>query len=171
MATKAHATRRPLAAPAATPPLRRSIDLDVAGEDLMLKGRFSDWESGLALGPDLDQAGVRLAIDATSAASDPAEAPPLLAFSSRDVQPAGTGTYRAVGTLTGARGERPLEVMIETPIGHTPLFVLSFVAEKQDLGDGWHDLMQNVIPFPTGGEGDAQRAARAWLVPPVLAAA
>jgi hypothetical protein len=170
MATKAHATRRPLVAPTAATPLRRSIDLDVAGEDLMLKGRFSDWESGLALGPDLDQAGVRLAIDATSASSS-AEAPPLLAFSSRDVQPAGTGAYRAVGTLTGARGERPLEVMIETPIGHTAMFVLSFVAEKQDLGDGWHDLMQNVIPFPANGEGDAQRTARAWLVPPVLAAA
>jgi hypothetical protein len=32
---------------------RRSVDLDIAGGDFMLQGHFSDWESALAVGPDL----------------------------------------------------------------------------------------------------------------------
>ena len=45
---------------------RRSVNLDVAGDDFMLQGNFSDWESGLAFGPDLDRVRLKLAIDTTS---------------------------------------------------------------------------------------------------------
>jgi hypothetical protein len=147
---------------------RLSIELDIAGASLMLRGRFSDWESGLALGPDLDTAGVRLFIDATSARE--ATAPVLVSFASRKVEAVGTGAYRAAGTLTGPRGAKPVDLLIETSVEHTALFVLSFVAEKGDFADGWRDLMENVVPF-TGPDGASTRQAHAWLLPPVLAAA
>ncbi len=49
---------------------RPSIDLDVGGNDFLLRGKFADWESGLAFGPDLDRVSVRLAIDATSGVTE-----------------------------------------------------------------------------------------------------
>src|SRR3954462_8990665 len=86
---------------------RRGVDLDIAGDDFMLQGHFSDWESGLAFGPDLDQVRVRLAIDATStpeAATGAAGRPSLFSFHGRKVESQGGGKYRAVGTFSGPRG-------------------------------------------------------------------
>jgi hypothetical protein len=158
------------ATPAEAP--RRSLTLDIAGADLMLRGRFTVWESGLLLGPDLDHAGVRLAVDVTSAAGEAAdEAPPLFSFHSRAVEPSGPGTFRADGVLTGARGPRPLAVTVETPPGHTALAVLSFAADREDFGDGWAELMRNTNPFKGSEDGEPVRLAHAWLTAPVLAAA
>jgi hypothetical protein len=159
-----------------TPPEvpRRRVALDVAGSDLMLRGHFSDWESGLSIGPDLDRVGLRLAIDATSAeAALPGgeQAPDLFSFTSRQVERMGVGAFRADGVLTGALGPRPVEMLIETPPGHTALFVLSFAANRSDFGDGWGDLIQNVVPFGERDGGGPVRLAHAWLTPPVLAAA
>jgi hypothetical protein len=147
---------------------RPSIDLDVGGSDFLLRGNFEDWESGLAFGPDLDRVNVRLAIDATSGGPG---GHGLFSFHSRNVQPAGNGSYRAVGTFTGAQGATSTEVFIESPPGHTALIALTFTAKKQDFGDGWHDLIQNVVAFvPKGDEGPV-RSAHAWLLAPNLAAA
>lgn len=149
---------------------RRGIALDVAGADLMLRGRFSDWESGLSSGPDLDKVRVRLAIDATSVAGDDTE--PLFTFHSRRVELTGPGTYLAQGTFRRPDGEaRDVEVTVEAPPGHTPLFVVSFAADKSDLGDGWSRLVENVIPFTSVEDGQPVRQAHAWLTTPVLAAA
>jgi hypothetical protein len=160
-------------APAARPEgRRRSIVLDVAGGDLLLRGRFSDWESGLSLGPDLDRVGVRLAVDATSVAAAQAEAP-LLSFHSRSVESTGPGTFVARGAFSGAGAvvARPLEMTVETPPGHSALFVLSFSTEKDALGEAWPDLVENTGPLAGTAEGEPPRLARAWLTTPVLAAA
>jgi hypothetical protein len=149
---------------------RPCVAVDIAGADLMLRGHFRDWESGLSLGPDLDQIGVRLAVDATSAAGGDHEGC-LFSFRSRSVESMGGGAYRAEGTFTGARGSRPLDLMVEAPPGHTALFVLSFGADKGDLGERWHDLIQNTVPFRREKDGEPVRLAHAWLTPPVLAAA
>jgi hypothetical protein len=150
---------------------RRSIDLDIAGTDFMLRGRFSDWESGLVFGPDLDRVRVRLAIDSTSARRPDTE-PSLFSFHSRDVESLERGGYRAVGTLAGAKGKKKTEVSVETPAGHTALVVVSFSAKKQDFGDGWHDLLANVVPLSAEGGGQGpSRLAHAWLVAPSLASA
>ncbi len=50
----------------------------------------------------------------------------------------------------------------------------AFAAKKQDFGDGWHDLIANVVPFSEAGTGEAEgpvRSAHAWLLPPQLGAA
>src|SRR5262249_38515675 len=154
-------------APEATRP---SLAIDIAGADMLLRGRFRDWESVLTLGPDLDRIGVRLAVDATSAGG-PDEDGCLFSFRSRSVEPTGPGPFRAQGIFTSARGPRPLDLTVETPPGHTALFALSFAADKDDFGDGWKDLIRKVEPFPREKEGEAVRLAHAWLTPPVLAAA
>jgi hypothetical protein len=157
-----------------SPPLaiapRRSLDLDIAGDDFVLRGRFSDWESGLVFGPDLDRVRVRLAIDATSARRQDPE-PSLFSFHSRDVQALDSGGFRAVGMLAGAKGKKKTEVSVETPPGHTALVVVSFAAKKQDFGDGWHDLLANVVPQTTDGEQRPSPLAHAWLIAPPLATA
>jgi hypothetical protein len=147
---------------------RRGIALDIAGGDLMLRGSFSDWESGLTLGPDLDRVGVRLAIDSTSAAGG---AEPLFAFHSRAVEAIGEGAFVARGTFSRRDAARPLEMTVETPPGHTALVVVSFAVDKSDLGDAWPDLVENVIPFQAGADGEGARHAHAWLTTPVVAAA
>jgi hypothetical protein len=140
----------------------------VGGGDFLLRGKFADWESGLAFGPDLERVSVRLAIDATSGVESGRD---LFSFYSREVEPFGRGAYRAVGTFTGATGARPGELLIESPPGHTALIAVTFDARKVEFGDGWHDLIQNAVPFGEQmGEGPV-RSARAWLVTPQLAAA
>jgi polyisoprenoid-binding protein YceI len=157
---------------------RRSIDLDLMGEEFMLKGRFSDWESGLAFGPDLDRVNVRLAIDATSTsisaereAADDGKAPNLFGFRSRDIASTGPGCYRATGTFSGLLGDKPMKMNVETPVAHSPLIVVTFAAKKQDFGDGWHSLIANVVPFASEDDGTPTRPAHAWLIAPSLAAA
>jgi hypothetical protein len=148
---------------------RPSVDLDIAGEDFMVQGNFSDWESGLAFGPDLDRVRVRLAIDATSDA--PANGASLFAFHGRKVESLGGGRYRVVGTFSGPRGAKAMEMTVESPLGHTALIVATFAAKKQDFGDGWHDLIANVVPLDERGEDGPARLAHAWLLTPQLAAA
>ena len=136
----------------------------------MLAGHFSDWESGLSVGPDLDRVNVRLAIDATSP-REPEAGQSLFSFHSRKVELTGPAAYRAVGTFTGPMGSRALEMAIESPLGHTALVIASFAVQRQEFGEGWHDLIANVVPFVGEGEGAPTRQAHAWLIPPALGAA
>jgi hypothetical protein len=154
-----------------TATVRRSVNLDIAGEDFMLQGNFSDWESGLAFGPDLDRVRVRIGIDATSARADDGEVPSLFSFHSREVESLDGGRYRVVGTFSGPRGAKAMEMTLESPLGHTALIVVTFSAKKGDFGDGWHDLIANVVPFVEQGEEGPVRSAHAWLVTPPVAAA
>ena len=154
---------------------RRSVDLDIAGGDLMLQGHFSDWESGLSVGPDLDRVSVKLAIDATSSATTSARgsdgARSLFAFHSRQVETTGPASYQAVGTFTGPLGSRALKMTIESPLGHSALVVATFSARRQEFGEGWHDLIAHVVPVVSGADGAPTRQAHAWLIPPSLGAA
>jgi hypothetical protein len=161
-------TRQEDETPTETAP--RGIALDIAGGDLMLRGRFNVWQSGFWSGPDLDRVGIRLAIDATSAGAQAQVAEPLFSFHSRSVEAKNSGEHVARGTFSGSQGSRPLELVIETPPGHTALFVLSFAADRRDFGDGWGEVLANQ------GAGDQEgsepvRAAHGWLTTPVLAAA
>jgi polyisoprenoid-binding protein YceI len=146
---------------------RPAIGLQINGKGLLVRGAFGSWQSRLVMGPDLDQVGVNLFVDATSVRTDGDDdvGEKLFSFRSRSVTPSGRGTYRVLGDFTGAEETRELEIKVETPLGHTPLFVISFDAEKRDFGEGWTHLLENVAPF-----GQTREAA-AWLTTPDLAAA
>jgi hypothetical protein len=159
-----------------------AIDLDITGPDLMLSGRFQDWDSGVSMGPDLDQLQVRLAIDATSAKADlfhdalqladTVKTPPLFAFRGRHAVPMSAGVYQVDGELTSATGAHALQVIVETPIEHSAVFLLSFQARKSDLGAGWTHLLSNMVPFTRRSKDDSPTMpAHAWLTIPTLAAA
>ena len=172
-----------------------AIDLDITGPDLMLSGRFHDWDSGVLMGPDLDQLQVRLAIDATSSASadalhfvDKVTAPPLFSFRGRHAARISGGisggmsggmsggisggTYQVDGELTSVTGAHPLQVTVETPFEHSAVFLLSFQARKSDLGPGWTQLLSNLVPFVRRSNDDSPAMpASAWLTLPTLAAA
>ena len=60
---------------------------------------------------------------------------------------------------------------LDSPLGHTALIVVTFSAKKQDFGDGWHDLIANVVPFVEQSDDGPVRSAHAWLITPPLAAA
>jgi len=143
----------------------------------MLNGRFQDWDSGVSMGPDLDQLQVRLAIDATSASigdglTDTATHLPLFTFRGRQAAPLSAGVYQVDGELTSATGAHPMQVTVETPIEHSAVFLLSFQARKSDLGPGWTHLLSNVVPFPHRSDDDSpSMPAHAWLTLPTLAAA
>jgi polyisoprenoid-binding protein YceI len=150
------------------------IALQINGKGLLVTGNFGGWQSRLVLGPDLDQVGVNLFVDATSVRnrSDEDVGQKLFSFRSRSVASTGRGRYRLVGDFTGAEPTRELEMEMETTLGHTPLFVLSFAAEKKDFGDHWGSLVENAAPFGIGrDDGGPVREATAWLRAPQLAAA
>jgi hypothetical protein len=153
-------------------PRASGIDLDIAGKNFLLNGRFVDWESGVSMGPDLDQLQIRLAIDATSTtgnAVQSAEAP-LFSFRGRDAMIVGAGVYQIEGEFTGAAGARPLHAQVETPVDHSAIFLLSFQARKSDFGPRWTQLLSNVISFRPRDDGPSM-PAHAWLTVPGLAAA
>ncbi|HET6148366.1 MAG TPA: hypothetical protein VFH68_12610 [Polyangia bacterium] len=155
-----------------------AINLDITGPDLMLSGSFQDWDSGVSMGPDLDQLQVRLAIDATSATAeafqlaDTVRTPPLFAFRGRHAVPLSAGVYQVDGELTSATGAHSVQVIVETPIEHSAVFLLSFQARKSDLGAGWTHLLSNLVPFTRRSHDDTPtKPAHGWLTLPTLAAA
>jgi hypothetical protein len=64
-----------------------------------------------------------------------------------------------------------MELTLESPLGHTALIVMNFAAKKNDFGDGWHDLIANVVPIVEREEAGPVRMAHAWLLTPPLGAA
>jgi polyisoprenoid-binding protein YceI len=152
---------------------RPDIDLEIHGKGLLLSGVFGAWQSRLVLGPDLDDVGVNLFIDSTSVRGAREIAPheKLFSFRSREVVPLGKGQYRVIGDFTGADETRPLEVDVETPLGHTPHIVVSFTAEKKDFGARWSSLVENATLFGKGDDDESgpHREAAGWLTVPTVA--
>ena len=49
--------------------------------------------------------------------------------------------------------------------------IVNRVRAKVDFGDGWHDLIANVVPFVEPGDDGPARSAHAWLITPPVATA
>jgi hypothetical protein len=154
---------------------RSPIKLRIHGENIFLSGRFHRWQCAVALGNDLDEMSVRMAVDVTSPdhlnhVDDTDEE--LLSFHSASVTPVtGNGSVSlARGELATPAGTRDFEMLLETPEGHTPFLGLSFVIRKDELGSAWKELV-------TGGSGaggiDAERLLDPWsaVINPAIAAA
>jgi hypothetical protein len=151
---------------------RPGLDVQIHGKGLLLSGTFGGWQSQLILGPDLDDVGVCLFVDATSVVPSNDVGEKLFSFKSRSVEPVGKGKYRVLGDFTCADATRELALDIETPLGHTPLIAVSFAAERKDFGDAWASLVENatILDGPSDDAGPQPEAA-AWMTTPHLAAA
>jgi polyisoprenoid-binding protein YceI len=153
---------------------RPAVGLHINGSGLLVSGSFSGWQSRLVLGPDLDDVSVNLFIDATSVGfgRDEDVGEKLFSFRSSKVTPSGKGTYKVVGDFTGAEETREMELELQTPLGHTPMFAISFNAGRKDFGDGFTHLVENTTLFGVpSATGEPIREANAWLTAPYVAAA
>lgn len=137
-------------------PTRSPINLSIHGEDVFLEGRFHRWQVATTVGHDLDELAINMAVDVTS--PDQLTAPDargdLFSFRATMLSELRPHAYMARGQLVTPAGERPFEMLVEVPAGHTAFLILSFVVRKDELGDGWKELL-------TGGPGhldiDAER--------------
>jgi hypothetical protein len=148
-----------------TPQAHQPISLKIAGADLLLNGRFDNWQTSLLRGADLDEAAVRLVVDVTSTNR---QGPELFSYRSTKVKSVGGGVYEVEGVLDAPTGSHPLSVLVESPPVHTAFLALSFLARRTELGDSWHQLVDTAA----SGSNDPQELnAQAWVRTPVLAAA
>ena len=157
--------------------VRSPVSLQIHGKGLLLAGDFAGWQSRIVLGPDLDDVGVSLFVDATSVQAGPprdlASADRIFRFRSRSVTNLGKGRFRVTGDFQGAEAERELAIDVETPLGHTAIIALAFNAKKQDFGAHWQSLVDNATLFGAerSDEDGPQREAAGWLTIPNVAAA
>ena len=85
---------------------------------------------------DLDEAEVRLIVDATSSRSSTNDGRDLFSFESTKIRRAGKGTYEVDGTLETNGNRKSQKIVVEVPPAHTAFFAVSFTARRHDFGDG-----------------------------------
>ena len=166
--------------PSARTPRRRPVRLRIVGADLLLTGRFENWQANLVTGDEPDESEVHLVVDATSNRgaprdADAAEHPEIFSFESTKVRKVKEGIYRADGILrtsSTAPGGRRQEFTVEVPAVHSAFFGVSFLSQRGEFGAGWQELIegQSGISDTFTVEG-LDMNARGWLRIPVLAAA
>jgi len=122
----------------------------------LLSGRFHRWQAATTMTRDLDELSVRMAVDITSPDQliEHSAQPDLFSFRSDKVVSVRSDVYLARGELVTAAGARPFEMVIDAPTGHNAFCSLSFIVRREELGEGWKELV-------TGGAGwsgiDAER--------------
>jgi hypothetical protein len=153
-----------------------TIDLRIAGEGLLLEGRFGQWfPVALLAGRGGDPGAVQLLVDATSPANQqggPRRAPgadgDLFRLVAEEVRRVGPSAFAAKGTLQSDGGEHPVEVVVHSPEGHTPFVFLTVPLDRDRFDALWTTFED--LAATAGGEPRELRP-QAWLRVPVLAAA
>lgn len=146
----------------------RPVRLRVAGSDLLLNGRFSNWVPVSVEQTDAQGGSVQVLVDVTSMAKDDRKSD-AFTFESRDVRRVAPMTYSARGTLRAGRVERAIEVVLQTPASHTPFMMVTLGLPKNEFQTLWRQLYRKV-PKPTK-QDETELRATAWLREPEVAAA
>ena len=150
----------------------QSINLRIAGADLLLSGRFEQW-APLALAEGKDESAVQLLLDVTSTPGGrEGKAKPateLFSFTSTSVESVAPQSYRAKGRLRSHGITRQTEVLLHSPVGHTPFFIMTVPIDRAIFGELWTELEDRAAMTAAGQERDMR--PRAWLRAPDLAAA
>ena len=145
----------------------QTIEMSIAGADLLVSGRFDHWVPVAAEGATPDEGAVQIFFDVTGMARshDPEQ---LFAFHSLEVERLGPFAYIAKGTITRGELVEPMEAVIQTPPAHTPFVVVTFSIDRQKFPEIWEELTAVVATRP---DHNSQLHPRAWLRPPALASA
>ena len=156
---------------ATTAPADDSIGLEVAGSDLLLRGRFAHWAPLVISNPpdnDGGQATAQILFDVTSNRSAPLARGErdLFRFNASEVSLLGPQTYRLKGQLRADGRSRTVEAVLQTPPAHTPFCVVTFPIDRQAFPGLWAALEERVART---GEGELRPFA--WLRAPELASA
>jgi hypothetical protein len=142
------------------------IALSIRSKDLLVAGRFDHWMP-VALEGNGAEGAAQLFFDVTGMAgkADPGE---LFSFESTQVKRIGELAFVATGTLQRGDVKRTVEVMVQTPMAHTPFFAVTFPVDETIFPDVWSDLAALIA---ARHEGDTQMSPRAWMRAPKLASA
>jgi hypothetical protein len=151
------------AAPVVESP-RPPIRLFVAGEDVMLAGRFDHWRAMALDESSPEQGGAQVLLDVTGTA--PAGAEELFSFTARSVEGLGDSAYVAHGLMRRGEEERWTDAVIQAPAAHSPFVMITFTVDRTRLPEVWSRLAEHV-----GAPDEKSPTARALPVPPLLAAA
>lgn len=147
------------------------IHVSVAGEDLVLEGRFDHWLPVAMEGTSPDEGAVQLFFDVTGMAppeSVPDAAPDLFSFTATSTTQIGPFAFLAHGVMKHGEAQRGIQAVIQTPAAHTPYFVITFAIDRRRFTEVW-DQLQVVVERRAGTE--TQMYPRAWLKVPELALA
>jgi hypothetical protein len=147
-----------------TPPIRLSL----AGDELMVSGRFDHW-APLALegGPTGDGA-AQIFFDVTGMAGPRDLDDELFSYAAHGVQKIGTLAYAAKGVMKRGDVEIPVEAVVQTPAAHTPFLVVTFSIPRETFPELWDQLAAMVAAQQ---DTSINMSPRAWLRAPTLAAA
>jgi hypothetical protein len=163
-----NASTTPTAVTAEAP---ESIGLQVAGSDLLLRGRFAQWTPMVISNPPGDndgQATAQILFDVTSNRSAPLARGQhdLFSFKATQVEALAPHTYRLKGQLRADGHSRTVEAVLQTPAAHTPFCVVTFPIDRDRFPGLWATLEERVART---GAGDLRPFG--WLRAPELASA
>jgi hypothetical protein len=163
--TKDEPTRAP------TPTPVRPIRLHLAGDGLMLAGRFDHWMPVALMTASTDQPGVvQILFDATATARPRATAkrPDLFSFTSRKIRRVGDSSFAARGTLRLGSSSEKVEAVVQSPQGHTPFFFVTFPLDQEKHAALWSTLGD--LAANSGG-AEKEMRPQGWMQAPQLAVA
>jgi len=142
------------------------VALSIRSKDLLVTGRFDHWMP-VAMEGNGAEGAAQLFFDVTGMAGK-ADAGELFSFESTQVKRVGDLAFVATGTLQHGDVTRTVDVMIQTPMAHTPFFAVTFPVDETIFPDVWNDLAALIA---ARSDGDTQMSPRAWLRAPKLATA
>jgi hypothetical protein len=145
----------------------RVIRLAINSKQLMVAGRFDHWVPVAMEGNGAETA-AQVLFDVTGMAGR-AEDEELFSFEATEVKRVGDLAFVAKGTLRQGETERTVDVVVQTPMAHTPFVALTFPLEQSAFPEIWADLAALVAG--TRNDGQIQMTPRAWLTAPALATA
>lgn len=163
-------TSGPELLPPQTPIESRPILLDIAGEELVLRGRFDHWVPVATESVSADEGAAQFFLDVTAVArpSGHGSAEDLFSFRSREVERIGPHAFRAGGQMQQGDAVAEIQAVVQSPAAHTPFAIITFTVDRRVLGDLWAQVETAVGARTEDGE---EKVPRAWLRPPTLALA
>jgi hypothetical protein len=157
-------------APLPLPPAQ-PIRLGIAGADLLLAGRFEQWVPLVMADGASDESAVQLLVDVTSPPGQggPRPSADLFSFTAKKVEQVAPNAHRARGVLRANGHSRATEVLLHSPVGHTPFLLATFQIERSRFPELWEALEERALS--AAASGTKEMRPRAWLRLPDLAAA
>jgi hypothetical protein len=143
------------------------IDLSIRGGELLLEGKFEHWVP-MALESGGKQSQAQLVIDVTSSGPAIDAGDELFSFVSTKIRRVAEGTYLAQGTMQRGDVQRASEATVQAPAAHSPFAVVTFELAEGVFPEVWDELSARVAG-QDGAKGELR--PRAWLLPPMVAAA
>ena len=132
-----------------------------------MAGKFEHWvPMSLETGGKKSEAQLVFDVTSTGPANDTVGE--VFSFVSSKVRRVGDGAYLARGTMRRGDVQRASSAMVQAPAAHSPFAVVTFQVDEGAFPELWEELSARVADQD---DAKAEVRPRAWLLPPVVAAA